>query len=98
MTATISSVDDRNAETSRLEVEAFKTDTPGPYFAYLSGNRITTWTGDLLALVTWKGTPWRNNLGDTRQAFNAEGINGTRYAGVAYVSAGDYVRMRPVKS
>ena len=100
-----------SAETSAAEVAAFLTDEPGPYFAYhapatlsglhrteVMGDRITTWTGDDLARVIHKGEPYRSGFRDRRQNFRALGINGVTYAGTAYLSAGDYVRMRPVKA
>jgi len=105
----MSTVDERNAETSRQEVESFKVDEPGPYFAYHApirlsqvlaphvGSRIVTWVGDDLARVTWAGEPFISNMGDRRQNFRALAINGATYTGTAYLSAGDYVRMRPVK-
>jgi hypothetical protein len=103
-----------NDERSALEVEAFKTDKPGPYFAYwntrgrwakpgvspelIAGDTITTWTGDELATMTWTGDPFYSSFSDRRQNFRAKGINGVTYSGTAYLTAGDYVRMRPVKS
>lgn len=102
-------VDKRNAATSRREVRSFKRDKPTRYFAYHAparlselrngevGRRITTWTGDDLARVTWKGDVYRSNFGDRRQAFRALAVNGCTYSGVTYLDAGDYVRMRKVK-
>jgi hypothetical protein len=99
-------VDEFNARQSAEEVAAFKRDAPMRYFAYHEGGRPTggmgrrlvTWTGDLLAQVTWTGDVYRSNFGDRRQAFRADAINGATYSGVAYLDAGDYVRMRKVKS
>lgn len=105
-----STVDERNAETSRLEVAAFKAEKPARYFAYHAParmselrssevtTRIVTWMGDDLARVTSRGDVYRSNFGDRRQSFRALAINGETYSGVAYLDAGDYVRMRKVKS
>jgi hypothetical protein len=101
----MTTVDERNAATSAAEVAAFMTDTPGPYFAYAGvgmdglqrGTKITTWTGDTLATVERAGFVFRSGFGDARQNFRARGINGATYSGTAFLSAGDYVRMRPVK-
>ena len=102
-------VDERNAETSRQEVAAFLVDEPGPYFAYcpsfpfsrgsFAGSvRVTTWTGDELGRVIGYGDVYYSNFGDRRQNFRAMMVNGRVYAGTAYVDAGDYVRLRPVKA
>lgn len=106
----MSTVDERNAATSRAEVEAFKVDEPGPYFAYwkaasgfpnprelVRGDKITTWTGETLATLLWAGDRFRSSFGDERQNFRALGINGATYSGTAYLSAGDYVRMRATR-
>lgn len=102
--------DERNAETSRLEVEAFKAESPARYFAYHAparlselrstevATRIVTWMGDDLGRITSRGAVYRSNFGDRRQAFRMHAINGATYSGVAYLDAGDYVRLRRVKS
>lgn len=99
-------VDERNAETSRQEVADFMAEVPERYFAYHRnprnlthpmGSEIVTWMGDRLANVVSTGAPYRSNFGDRRQSFRARGINGAMYSGVAYLDAGDYVRMRKVK-
>lgn len=94
---------ERNKRTSREEVMAFERDCPARYFAYLPGEvrigaHITTWMGDKLATVIDRGGVWTSNMGDRRQSFRAKGINGATYSGTAYLSSGDYVRMRKVKS
>jgi hypothetical protein len=95
--------DQKNAETSRAEVEAFHAEQPDRYFAYHSGTNgvgwhLTTWTGDTLAYVDSVGQTWRSNLGDLRQSFRARTSHGVVYSGVAYLDAGGYVRMRKVAS
>lgn len=104
-------VDERNRATSAQEVADFKANPPDRYFAYhaqrpnealptgpdIMGRRITTWMGDDLARVTWLGDAYRSGFGDVRQNFHALSIDGaTSYSGTAYLSAGDYVRMRRV--
>lgn len=59
---------------------------------------ITTWMGDLLATVKWTAPSYRCPFGDTRRNFAALGIDGRKWYGVYYESAGDYVRMRPYKN
>jgi hypothetical protein len=102
-----------NEQRSAAEVAAFIADEPGPYFAYwnargrwsrpgvkpelIRGDIITTWTGDRLADITWTGNVFGSGFGDRRQNFRALGVNGATYSGTAYLTAGDYVRMRPVK-
>lgn len=106
--------DARNRRLSREEVASFKRDDPGPVFAYAShrhvigdmrgvdelraGDKITTWMGDKLATVTRVGDPWRDNFGGRRQHVRCLGINGAVYSGTAYLSSGDYVRLRPMKT
>lgn len=96
-----------NAEISRQEAAAFMAEVPERYFAYHAGpqlspvsrqigQRITTWTGDLLANVVWTGNVYVSGFGDQRQNFRARAINGATYSGTAYLDAGDYVRMRRV--
>lgn len=115
-------VDERNRETSRREVEAFRRrENSGRYFAYwheptkeereasarAMATRwrpiatLTTWTGELLARVTWVGTEYRcpafGGWPTVRVNFCARGIDGRDWAGTYYKSSGDYVRMRVVK-
>lgn len=59
---------------------------------------ITTWTGDELAAVIHAGEEYVSGFGDRRQNFRARSIDGrTIYSGTAFLSAGDYVRMRKVR-
>jgi hypothetical protein len=97
--------DAANAERSRLEVEAFKVNKPDRYFAYRGDNQrngtfhtITTWTGEKLGHVLSLGDVYRSNFGDRRRHFRALGVNGVEYSGVAYLDAGDHVRLRAVRS
>jgi hypothetical protein len=62
---------------------------------------LTTWTGELLARVTWAGAPYEcpafGSFPSTRRNFRAVGIDGRVWAGTYYQSSGDYVRMRALK-
>jgi len=102
-----------NEQRSAEEVAAFKADEPGPYFAYwnvrgrwakpgvepelIVGDLITTWTGEELGRIVWVGRPFYSSFTDRRQNFRALGVNGATYSGTAFLTAGEYVRMRPVK-
>lgn len=111
-TITREDADWHNRRQSALEVENFKANAPSPYFAYNNvlgyaslrkRDKIATWMGDTLATVTWIGEVYHSGFGDSfqsrRQNFRALSIDGeTVYSGTAYLSAGDYVRMRKVKS
>lgn len=105
-------VDEQNRATSAQEVAAFIANAPTPYFAYgftepsgldpvrrlHYGDKIGTWTGDKLAQVTEAFNPFRDNFDGIRQNFRALSVDGkTRYSGTAYLSAGDYVRMRKTR-
>jgi hypothetical protein len=104
--------DKHNRAMSAQEVEDFKSTAPSPYFAYgftepsgfdpvrrlHYGDKIGTWMGDELAKVREAFDPFRDNFGGIRQNFRALSIDReTVYSGTAYLSAGDYVRMRKVK-
>jgi hypothetical protein len=97
-----------NDERSALEVHRFVTDPPTRYFAYHEPalrerktlgrqDRITTWTGELIGLIIEIGYSYQSNMGDWRQNFRAACRNGLIYSGTAYLSAGDYVRMRQAR-
>jgi hypothetical protein len=103
-----------NDERSKVEVAAFMQEKPDRYFAYwnargrwsrpgepaalIPGDTITTWPGDVLATITWTGEVFASSFSDRRQSFRARGINGVTYSGTAYLTAGDYVRMRAVRA
>ncbi len=97
-----------NDERSLVEVADFRDQAPDRYFAYHDGHQpgsnpgrvggtLTTWTGSELAVVIDRWAPFTSVLGDHRQNFRAIAINGEIYTATAYLSAGDYVRMRRVK-
>lgn len=104
-TDTQSDVDKRNAETSRKEVEAFKTEKPEKYFCYIraketrygASGEATTWTGDKLGDVQF-GVTWRDNFGGQRVSLRVYAINGCTYSGTFFISAGDYARLKKVKT
>lgn len=101
-----------NEQRSAEEVAEFKAHQWQTYFAYhkatecyvqriarlYHGDTITTWMGDELAKVTEAFPPFHDNFGGLRQNFRAKGINGLTYSGTAYLTSGDYVRMRAVKA
>jgi hypothetical protein len=91
-----------NDERSAAEVAAFIAEVPERYFAYAPkverGTTITTWTGAELGLILSVRPVYVSNMEDKRQNFRARAINGAEYSGTAYLSAGDYVRMRKVQS
>lgn len=68
----------------------------GTAFDYLGvmGRTLTTWTGDPLARVTRTYPAFHSNFGDRRQNFEARDSRGRRWYGTAYLSAGQYVRIR----
>jgi hypothetical protein len=71
---------------------------PPPYMLpHISRGEIVTFMGAVLATVTWWGKEFKDNLGGTRQAFRAHGVDQHQYFGWTYPSAGTYVRMRRTK-
>ena len=67
-------------------------------FAYLSADqaRITTWTGGVLARVTWVSFPKRVGFG-RRQYVNAIDATGQKWHGSGPVDSGSYVRLTRTK-
>jgi len=97
-------VDERNRETSRQEVEAFKAEPPNRYFAYVKlpsksyqGRPVlTTWVGDILGDIIELRAPIQDNFGGTRQYIRVAAINGRMYAGWYFRGSGDYARIRAI--
>lgn len=58
---------------------------------------ITGFMGQTLAKVEYYSLPKVSNMGDKRVFFSAMGINGVRYHGIAYITNGNYCRMRAYK-
>lgn len=88
-----------NEERSAVEVHEFNLNKPEKYFAYVSekNHTVTTWTGDTLGSASF-GCEFRGNMGDKRVPIRVNGVNGRTYSGTYYKSAGDYCRLRAVKS
>jgi hypothetical protein len=92
-----------NDEISSIEVYEFVNNPPDKYFGYIKtpeiGNmgEMITWTGENLGSVLLWNT-WRSNFGDTRVSIDVWGINGIKYHGFYYKSAGDYCRIQAYKN
>ncbi|MCP4900013.1 MAG: hypothetical protein GY906_23845 [bacterium] len=88
-----------NEEKSACEQFEFAHSKPERYFLYVNQqNKLaTTWMGDKLGAVTF-GRLWRDNFGGTRIPITVLGINGVRYHGTCYTSAGEYVRITAYKN
>jgi hypothetical protein len=91
--------DERNRETSRQEVAAFRVRSVGPYTAYLSSDskRITTWIGETLATVISTRKPYRAFGRVLVTPFSAIGIDGRKYHGT-HNGAGMHLTIRPSNS
>lgn len=87
-----------NAEISRGEVYRFMDARPSKKNGYLSmdGKRITTYTGETLASVTYTGTTFTGNMGNEWTPFRATGINGRQYFG-RHNGPGMCLTMRAIK-
>lgn len=88
-----------NEEKSAVELYEFVHDPPERYFLYVKeSERIaTTWAGEKLGAVLF-GREWRDNFGGVRQSIDVIAVNGQRYYGTYYKSAGDYARIRAYKN
>ena len=86
---------------SAIETYDFINDPPDTYFAYINqeDKTMTTWAGEVLGEVLglWS-SGYRSNFGDTRVSIDVRGINGKKYHGVYYKSAGDYCRITAYKN
>ena len=71
---------------------------PDKYFVYIDeANRTaTTWMGEKLGDVTF-GHAYRAVFGDVRVPVWVTGINGVKYYGTYYKSAGNYARIQRAK-
>jgi len=86
-----------NEERGRLEQYEVWRDPPESLFCYVSplgDGRIkaAVWTGDPLGFGNW-GDEYRSNFGDGRRSVRVI-IAGYVYSGTAFVTAGDYARLR----
>jgi len=82
-----------------IEVWEFMHDTPQKEFIYISEDKkqATTWTGAKLGNVSF-GYPYYDNFGGKRIPITVYGINGAKYHGTYFKSAGDYARITPFKT
>jgi hypothetical protein len=89
-----------NEERSALEVFEFCRDKPDNYFLYISNDQqyATTWTGEKLGTVVQTSKPWRDNFNGTRVHIRISAINGAVYSGTYYKSAGEYARVKRVRT
>ena len=87
-----------NTDRSEIEVYEFVMMPPTNYFLYINHDmtKAETFSGDLLGTVR-AGRPWKDNFGGTRVPVNIDAINGERYVGTYFKSAGDYARVRMAK-
>jgi hypothetical protein len=90
-----------NEEVSELEVFDFERNRPPSLFAYYdkSMTKVTTWTGQKLGDIVWKGTVYRTGWwpGARKQRVRVRAITGDTYAGPCEMDAGTYCRLRKVR-
>jgi hypothetical protein len=94
-----------NDETGALEVFEFMRDKPDRYFLYVKTAGldiegacvVTTWNGERLGAGTI-GRVYRSNMGDKRRSIWFTAITGEKYSGTYFFGAGDYARVRKVRS
>lgn len=83
---------------TKIEVWEFIHEKPNKYMVYVNETtrKATTWTGEVLGNVFF-GTEYRSNMGDKRQPIDVIGINGIKYYGTFFKSAGDYAMINAKK-
>jgi len=89
-----------NEDRSKIELFEFVNDKPTHYFLYVNADKCiaTNFMGDFLGRVEF-GRAWRDNFGGMRVAIRIHhAINGVKYAGTCFKSAGNYARVKAVKS
>lgn len=88
-----------NDERCAVELFYWNEEKPAKYFLYISekDRAATTWTGEKLGRVEF-GREYRGNMGDTRQSVRVYGNNGVNYAGIYFKSAGEYARIKALKT
>jgi hypothetical protein len=79
----MTTIDQRNAKTSQMEVDIFTAQKPREWQGYLdsSETHLTTWTGQIIANVTYRSIPFRVLGGVKIRQFQFLGINGVTYFG-----------------
>ena len=92
------SVQERNELTSAKEVADFKARTEDRWFVYINEKtmKATTWMGDVLGSIGL-GPVYRDNFGGRRRAVYMHGVDGRKWSGTYYTSAGEYARVRVAK-
>lgn len=99
-----------NDERSQVEVYEFVQQRPDKYFVYVARNKcapgvvdnkvtLTTWTGQVLG-YGFLGRRYETGAGlrrSVRYPVRFTAINGDKYKGIYYASAGDYARVHRVK-
>lgn len=81
---------------AELETLLFLSSPAQREFVYPSADNrtLTGFMGNALLHVESLGAAFRSNMGDTRRAVRAVGINGSHYVGTIF---GTYARLRPAK-
>src|SRR5574343_587307 len=82
---------------SAVEKYSFIKEKPLSYFMYISNeNKGITWMGDVLTGQVYFGKEYRDNFGGKRIPISFTGINGVKYHGTYYKSAGDYCIVKEI--
>ncbi len=93
-----------NVAMGKLELHRFVTQRPERIFAYYKddarvGATITTWMGDVLGHVIWRGTVTKRGFYPGARMVNIrmKAVTGDVYAGTCQLDSGNYCRLRKVK-
>lgn len=84
---------------SAIEEYEFRNNKFENYTVYINEQKrtATTWTGQKLGDVTYTGA-YKSNFRDERITISIKAINGQKYFGTYYKSAGDYARIKLCKN
>lgn len=88
-----------NRALGKLELYKFKSNPPDKLSAYYHanacvGSKVTTWPGNILGHVVWRGQETRKLNGGKSVAIRMKGVNGVLYGGTCNLTGGTYCNLK----